>query len=797
MLLASDFQSPYQPLDVNIDLEVSSSDALVVLERLNAGIGPITSAPSGIFPDVTGDGSIAPLDALRVINQLNRDTPVVAARLMNDTAPNGQTNHDRITSDHGIAARLSRSVDRVELRVDDSPPVDVTDRIVDLSFSLSAAEIDALLPAAVADGVRQIEISLPEHGQLIEFTLQIDRAAPVPSLVETDGILRRARKTFEFVINELLSADAPEEANFAIGLADGPSANPPVAVTAVSQEAGRVHLELDQRLVNASYRLAFSDAVGDLAGNVVALDGLEFTVEQLAALAIDPATQLVTVASESRTVSARWDAAVQQAVIATGPGPTIASRAYGMVHTAMYDAWSAYDDLAASTQLGDSLQRPAAENTVANKAEAMSFAAYRVLDDLFATETSRFDQLMLELGYDPNNSSQDVKTPAGIGNAMASALLAFRHVDGANQRGEDAAGEPGVAYSDTTSYAPANQPGSTIILDRWSPELVPLDSDPGMHDRIQQFLTPHWGAVQPFGLSSPDQLRPTPPQPFLLVDGEVDLNAKTITLADGSVVPIDRSAIGTVINPEFIAQAEHVVDVSAGLDDRQKLVAEFWEDGAGTSFPPGTWMSFGQFVSARDGHTLDQDAQMFFALGNAVFDAGVATWEAKSHYDYVRPVRAIRELGRLGLIGEFDETLGGFVIEARTPEGLTKILASDFLTYQTPGSDPSPPFPEYTSGHSSFSAAGAAILRLFTGSDEFGGQVRFQPGESRFEPGAVPSQPVTLDWDTFSAAADEAGISRLYGGIHFSEGDLNGRQLGQQVGQAAWDRAQFFIQGGI
>ena len=238
-----------------------------------------------------------------------------------------------------------------------------------------------------------------------------------------------------------------------------------------------------------------------------------------------------------------------------------------------------------------------------------------------------------------------------------------------------------------------------------------------------------------------------------------------------------------------------MLDFSANLTDEQKLIAEFWEDGGGTSFPPGTWMTFGQFVSARGDNSIDQDALLFFALGNAVFDAGVATWEAKTFYDYARPVRAIRDLGKLGLIGipGVDAVTGetGNVVQAWTPQsnGTQTILAENFLTYQTPGSDPSPPFAEYTSGHSAFSASGATVLQAFTGSDEFGGAVTFQAGQSRFEPGVTPQQTTTLTWNTFSEAGDEGGISRLYGGIHFEDGDINGRTIGRNVGAAAWERA--------
>lgn len=524
--------------------------------------------------------------------------------------------------------------------------------------------------------------------------------------------------------------------------------------------------------------------------------------QDLPELILDPETQLVTINDPDPSISVLWDRAVQQAVINTAPGPTIASRAYGMLHTAMFDAWAAYNPEAVATQLGDDLQRPASENTAANKTEAMSFAAYRVLVDLFPGEVAIFDDLMAELGFDPGNITTDVATATGIGNLTATALLNFRRNDGANQLGIDRNGTLGVPYSDVSGYEPVNSPDNIIDIELWTPERVPINAAPGEEERIQQFLTPHWGDVTPFALESGDQLRPPAPEPFLRVEGEVDLDNQTIILADGSVVEITTDLVGPIINPRFIQQTEAIVRYSAELTDEQKLIAEFWEDANDTSFPPGTWMTFGQFVSARDNNSLDEDVQLFFALGNAVFDAGVTTWEAKRFYDYTRPVRAVRELGKLGLIGEpgVDELTGeqGFVIDAwGGPElGTRTILAENFLTYQTPGSDPSPPFAEYTSGHSAFSAAAAQVLKRFTGSDEFGASVTFAPGSSRFEPGFTPQEEVTLAWETFSAAADEAGISRRFGGIHFLEGDIFGRILGRQVGTAVFEETLAFSQGG-
>ena len=517
-------------------------------------------------------------------------------------------------------------------------------------------------------------------------------------------------------------------------------------------------------------------------------------------LTLNKSTQQVTVEDPTPTVSVLWDRAVQQAVINTFVGPTIASRAYSMVHTAIYDAWAVYDPVAIPTQLWKGFQLPVSQNSDENKQKAMSHAAYEVLVDLFPSQQAIFDDLMAQLDYDIDvnygvNYGANFNQAAVIGNLAGKTLLRYRHRDRSNQLGDHPKGTIGVAYSDTTNYRPTNTLNNISYLELWTPEYVPIDNPTG---QVQQYLTPHWGRVKSFALESNRQYRPEPPQPFLLVPGKVDLTTKTISLADGSIVESDRDLIGTIINPEFIAQAEEIVNISASLTDEQKIIAEFWEDGRGTSYPPGTWMTFAQYVSVRDEHSLDDDAKLFFTLGNAVFDAGIATWEAKTHYNYARPVRAIRELGRLGLIGEYDAELEGYAIETWQPQrGTQTILATDFVTYQNQDGDPSPPFAEYTSGHSAFSAAGAVVLEQFTGSDDFGASVTFDPGDSLFEAEYTPQEIVTLEWDTFSEAAAESGISRLYGGIHFADGNLNGLTLGTEVGNEVFAEAQRYINGDL
>ena len=559
----------------------------------------------------------------------------------------------------------------------------------------------------------------------------------------------------------------------------------------------------------------FNDARFD-TDEIAALYGPDAAVP---AIRVGGGTQRVTVNDPDPTVSVIWDRTVQQAVIDTDTpvGPTVASRAYALVHTAIYDAWASYDAVAVRVSFdldGDNEDLfAAAVATEANKAKAMSFAAFTVLSELFPDQAALFATVMQDrLGY---ALEDDGSLEARIGIDAAEDLMGLRSTDGSNQLGDYGGG-----------FTPTN-PSPLQINDiaAWTPENVPIDPEDA--DPEQSFLTPHWLSVESFALpeyadGSTDfgAVIPPPPQPFFAAgfeDSVLNFDAKTITLSApvsiggvgysaGDEIAVTKDLIGTVLNPGFIEQAEEVVAYSAGLTDEHKIIAEFWEDGGGTAFPPGTFMSFAQFVSARDDHTLDQDVALFLAMSNAVLDAGIATWYAKVEYDYVRPVRAIRDLGELGLIGEegVDELTGetGFVVEAFggfdpvTGEGFgtRTILAENFLTFQRPGADPSPPFAEYTSGHSAFSAAGAEVLRLFTGSDAFGGSVTFAPGSTQFEVG-VPTEETTLHWLTFSDAADEAGLSRLYGGIHFTEGDLNGRMLGREAGAGAFDLAESFLNG--
>ncbi|MEO8430226.1 MAG: vanadium-dependent haloperoxidase [Acidobacteriota bacterium] len=449
-------------------------------------------------------------------------------------------------------------------------------------------------------------------------------------------------------------------------------------------------------------------------------------------------------AAASDNAALVWDEAVLHGIRATKPGPTIVARALAVVHTAMFDAWTAYDDVAVPTVPRTDWRRPPAERNASNKAEAVSYAGYRAVSDLFPSEVAWYDATFQQQGYAPGDHTTDLATARGVGNSAAAAVLAIRHHDGSNQLGDLAPG----AYADYTGYVPVNTSFTVDDPNRWQPLAIVVNGTVV----TQSFTTPQWSLVTPFALTSGSALRPAGPPLWP--------------------------------DPRYKEEADSILALSAALTDRQKMLAEYFADGPNSEFPPGHWALFAQFVSRRDGHTLDQDVPIFFALGNGLLDASISAWDAKRFYDYVRPMTAIRFLYR----GQTIQAWGG------PGAGTVTILGEQWRPYQLPNVV-TPPFPEFFSGHSVFSATGAQILATATGSDAFGYSVTLPAGSSVAEPGAVPAADVVLSWATFSDAANDAGMSRRYGGIHFPSGDLAGRAVGRAVGAFAWQKAQTYVDG--
>jgi hypothetical protein len=503
---------------------------------------------------------------------------------------------------------------------------------------------------------------------------------------------------------------------------------------------------------------------------------------------------------DSDNVILKWDEQLLTTIRAypAQTGPTITARAIGVLHTATYDAWAAYDSVAKGTRLLGSLRQPESQRTgqlgLDNKSKAISFAAYRVLMDLFppgsfpcvpntcpTDGTAKYltpDKLMAKLSYNPaeTDSTAAIDTPAEVGNAAADAVLTYRHDDKSNQLGGYA--NTTVPYTPENTWYQVSQPGhwqplcvlTPAGVTAWkannslplTPPYPPSDNCPeppppnGSFYVQQKPLTPQWGTVTGFALDPDTQMPPhfTVPGPPMAADGSYDPTEIDLALSDTS-----------------------------NLDAVKKAKAEYWADGPQSEFPPGHTMVFAQAISRMRAHTLDQDAKLFFMLGNAEMDASISAWKAKYDYDCVRVITAIRKRYE-----------GQYITSWLGPnKGYGKVLGQNWLPYQALNVV-TPPFPEYVSGHSTFTAAGRTILGGFEGSDKFNAQVVVQAGSSRFEAN-TPATDITLTWKTLTAAADEAGWSRRWGGIHFKSGDEHGRLLGKVVASDVWDKAQTYFNG--
>jgi hypothetical protein len=179
--------------------------------------------------------------------------------------------------------------------------------------------------------------------------------------------------------------------------------------------------------------------------------------------------------------------------------------------------------------------------------------------------------------------------------------------------------------------------------------------------------------------------------------------------------------------------------VGSTRTEEQSEIARFWADGAGTETPPGHWNSIAQIIATAQGNTLEENARLFALLNIAMADAAICAWDAKYTFDFWRPVTAIA-------FAEPELNWMSFIV--------------------------TPPFPDYVYGHSTFSAAAATVLPLFYGTED----LPFTTG-SDFLPGVYRSFPTCLD------AAEEAALSRIYGGIHFRSASDDGLQAGISIGE--------------
>lgn len=419
------------------------------------------------------------------------------------------------------------------------------------------------------------------------------------------------------------------------------------------------------------------------------------------------------------------------------PRPTVTSRILGLTFVAVFDAWSRYDENAIPVYLQNVSKRPVKEQTLKNKEIAISYAAYGALCEYYYSDKELFSAYMVELGYDPNNKSLDPKTPEGIGNLAAKAVITARKGDGSNEYGEEK-GSNGVPFFNYVKYEPINSADEMLDINHWQPKYF---SDGNGGQFAPKCLTPFWDKVKPVGLKSGSQFRPSPPP---LIGSE-----------------------------QLKKEVEEVITLQANLTNEQKALVEFMRDGPKSVQQAGHWLKFAQDVSRRDNHTLDQDVKMYFLNQVTAMDCFIACWDSKMFYDYARPYALVHYYYK-------DKTIKAW---GGPGKGIVEMQGQQWKPY-SPDTFLCPPFPSYVSGHSTISGGCAEALKLWTGSDTFGESVELISG-AMTEPNNL-GEKVTLNFPTFTETANMAGISRVMGGYHIQVDNVEGLKLGRNVAHEVW-----------
>jgi PAP2 superfamily len=217
---------------------------------------------------------------------------------------------------------------------------------------------------------------------------------------------------------------------------------------------------------------------------------------------------------------------------------------------------------------------------------------------------------------------------------------------------------------------------------------------------------------------------------------------RTFAMPDGKACPLPPPPeYSEEPGSAFYAEAMEVYDTVANLTDDQRAIARFWSDDPMlSSTPPGHWITIALQIMDREDAPLDRRAEVLALLGVAVADSFIGCWQTKFDYDLLRPITYIRR-----------------VIDPKWEPVLN-----------------TPPFPEYPSGHSTQSGAAAAVLTALYGQN-------FAFEDATHEEDGLPPR----SYPSFAAAAEEAALSRLYGGIHFRAAIARGLEQGACIGAHA------------
>jgi RHS repeat-associated protein len=591
------------------------------------------------------------------LSVLDTTAPLLSAGLAHDTAPNGQTNTDGLTSDSSIQGQVTDNgtIAQIKAWFDGQTPAQAqsVQSSSNGQFQLSRTQLETIYGRLLSDG---------------QYTLNLQAIDAAGNASTTS-------------IHFTLDTAAPAIAGF--NLAPGSDTAPTgdfKTKQSVVDIVGQSEPNAQVKLINTGATLSVDGTgqfqisnipltLGDNALTIQITDGAGNT---------QTVTQHFTRVNGGDVVT-DWNAIALEAIRTDRTAPPRAAYILAMVQTTVFDAVDAID------QKYDVFKIDATAAPNASPEAAAVAAAHRILVHYFPHQ-----QAVLDLAYTQSlaklQDSTSKNDGIALGESVADQMLALRANDGT---------EAVVAETPSTD------------LGKWRPTLPKYDGA----------ALPQWPDVETFALVDGAQFRPSGPPALDSAQYAADYN---LTQQLGA----KNSAIRTA---------------------DQTQIAKFWADGAGTYTPPGHWNQIAQDAAANSGNSLIDNARLFALLDVSLADSGIAAWDAKYQYDFWRPITAIQQ-------GDAD---------------------GNALTVGDPTWTPlinTPPFPEYVSGHSTFSGAASTIL-----TNAFGSNYSFTTT-------SYGLTGITRSFTSFDQAADQAGMSRIYGGIHFNSANQDGLALGRNVG---------------
>jgi hypothetical protein len=437
-----------------------------------------------------------------------------------------------------------------------------------------------------------------------------------------------------------------------------------------------------------------------------------------------------------------------------------------MVQTSWFDAIAPYHPTAVGvyTQIP---RRPSSESaTNRNKNIAGLHAMYQTLKGVVPERVDgtnpavpNFRDLMVAVGLNPDDESEDPTSPVGIGNLAGKGIVKFAQQDGMNMLGFQGRKYNPTPFADYTGYRSVNTAFELINPSRWQPQLGPHhrrlgplvtgEGDKGIFV-VQQFVTPQLRLTKPLTYTDPSRFHLAPPD-------FSDAN-------HGSA---------------YKRSVDEILSASAALTDEQKVKAEIFDNKE-----LGLSAAVFNIANAHD-HELGLDGwvHLFLTSVTANFDSLLAAWHQKAMYDAVRPVSAIRHVYGNGAVTSWGGPGVGTVKDMPAEEWTSYLNVADH--------------PEYPSGSTCLCSAEAQAARRFFGSDTLDLTISVPAGWSLVEPGITPAKPLAIHWRTWTEFVRDCAMSRVWGGVHFLKTIERSIPFGEQFGDRAYEFVQRHIRGEV